>query len=246
MRFYRADLHIHTLLSPCGDLEMSPANIIAKAKEKQLDIIGITDHNSTRHCLLTMKLAEKEGITVLLGAEVNTKEEAHCLAFFENAETLEFFQCFLEKKLPKVKNDEHRFGLQVVIDEEEMIVDEPEWLLLTGLHAGIDEVEKTVHELGGVFIPAHVDRPYYSLLSQLGFIPPDLKVDALEISRRTKPEEFRRMYSIMETSTLLKSSDAHYINEIGRAYTDFYIEAPTFGELKMALGNNNGRYARIQ
>jgi PHP family Zn ribbon phosphoesterase len=167
MKFYRADLHIHTLLSPCGDLEMSPANIVAKAKEKQLDIIGITDHNSTKHCRLTRKLAEKEGISVLCGAEVNTKEEVHCLAFFETDDKLELFQEFLDKQLPPVKNDVHRFGYQVVIDEKENIIEEVEKLLLTGLHAGIDEVEKVVHELGGIFIPAHVDRPYCSILSQL-------------------------------------------------------------------------------
>jgi len=246
MRLFRADLHIHTLLSPCGDLEMSPANIINKAKEKKLDIIGITDHNSTRHCLLTKKLADKEGITVLLGAEVNTKEEVHCLAFFENDETLAIFQQFLEKQLPKVKNDVHRFGHQVVIDENEMIVDEPEWLLLTGLHAGIDKVGKRVHELGGIFIPAHIDRPYYSLLSQLGFIPLDLNVDAMEISRQTKPGEFRQKHSLNEELTLIKNSDAHYISEIGRAYSEFILEAPTFGEVKMALKNLNGRHVRTQ
>jgi 3',5'-nucleoside bisphosphate phosphatase len=103
---------------------MSPANIVAKAKEKQLDIIGITDHNSTKHCLLTRKLAEKEGITVLCGAEVNTKEEVHCLAFFETDDKLALFQQFLEKQLPPVKNDVHRFGYQVVIDEQENIIEE--------------------------------------------------------------------------------------------------------------------------
>lgn len=246
MKFYRADLHIHTLLSPCGDLEMSPANIVKKAKEKNLDIIGITDHNSTRHCQLTKKLAAKEGIIVLYGAEVNTKEEVHCLTFFENDETVEIFQQFLKKQLPKVKNDIHRFGHQVVIDEQEMIVDEPEWLLLTGLHAGINKIENLVHELGGIFIPAHADRPYYSLLSQLGFIPPDLKTDAIEISRQTRPDEFRKQYKTSEETVLLKNSDAHYINEIGRAYSEFFLEKPSFTEVKMALANLNGRYVKIQ
>jgi 3',5'-nucleoside bisphosphate phosphatase len=246
MRFYRADLHIHTLLSPCGDLEMSPANIVAKAKEKQLDIIGITDHNSTKHCLLTKRLAKKEGITVLCGAEVNTKEEVHCLAFFETDEKLALFQQFLEKQLPPVKNDVHRFGYQVVIDEQENIIEEVEKLLLTGLHAGINKVEQTIHELGGIFIPAHVDRPYCSILSQLGFIPPDLKADALEISRHTNPEEFDRQQSLNQQFTFLKSSDAHYVNDIGRAYSEMWIAAPTFSEIKMALTNENGRYVKIR
>jgi len=246
MKFYRADLHIHTLLSPCGDLEMSPANIVAKAKEKQLDIIGITDHNSTKHCRLIRKLAEKEGITVLCGAEVNTKEEVHCLAFFETDDTLAIFQQFLEKQLPPVKNDIHRFGYQVVIDEQENIIEEVEKLLLTGLHAGINKVEQMVHELGGIFIPAHVDRPYCSILSQLGFIPPDLKADALEISRHTIPDEFDRQQGLKGKYTFLKNSDAHYLKDVGRAYTEMWLEAPTFSEIMMALANENGRYVKIQ
>lgn len=246
MNFYRADLHIHTLLSPCGDLEMSPAIIVAKAKEKQLDIIGITDHNSTKHCRLTRKLAEIEGITVLCGAEVNTKEEVHCLAFFETDDKLELFQEFLDKQLPPVKNDVHRFGYQVVIDEQENIIEEVEKLLLTGLHAGIDKVEKVVHELGGIFIPAHVDRPYCSILSQLGFIPPDLKADALEISRHTNPEDFDSQQGLNQRFTFLKSSDAHYINDIGRAYSEMWLAAPAFSEIMMALANENGRYVKIQ
>ena len=246
MRIYRADLHIHTLLSPCGDLEMSPANIVAKAKEKQLDIIGITDHNSTLHGRLTQKLAEKEGITVICGAEVNTKEEVHCLAFFETDVTLALFQKFLEKQLPPVKNDIHRFGYQVVIDEEENIIDEAPYLLLTGLYAGIDKVEEVVHELGGIFIPAHVDRPYYGLLSQLGFVPPDLKAEALEISRHTIPDEFDRQQGLKGKYTFLKNSDAHYLKDVGRAYTEMWLEAPTFSEIKMALANENGRYVKIK
>ena len=83
MKKYRADLHIHTVLSPCGDLEMSPVNIVQKAKERSLNILGISDHNSTLHAPLIKKLAAKEGILVLMGAEVTTKEEVHCLCFFE-------------------------------------------------------------------------------------------------------------------------------------------------------------------
>ena len=246
MRFYRADLHIHTLLSPCGDLEMSPANIIAKAKEKKLDIIGITDHNSTRHCQLIREMADQEGIAVISGAEVSTKEEVHCLAFFETDEKLEQFQRFLEKQLPPVKNDVHRFGYQVVVDEAENIIDEEPYLLLSGLHAGIDKVEEVVHELDGIFIPAHVDRPYYGLLSQLGFVPPDLKADALEISKHTNPNEFNRQQGLNGKYVFLKSSDAHYLNDIARAYSEMWLEAPTFSEIRMALKNENGRYMKVK
>ena len=102
MNTYRADLHIHTVLSPCGDLDISPTRIIEKAREKGLDIIGITDHNSTRHCSLIRELAQPAGIFVLMGAEVTTREEVHCLSFFENDDQLSEFQAYLEQHLPHV------------------------------------------------------------------------------------------------------------------------------------------------
>jgi len=110
MRSYRADLHVHTVLSPCGDLEMSPANIVMMAARKGVDVLGIADHNSTKHGMLIKKLAEKEGIFVLTGAEVTTKEEIHCLAFFENNDSLEAFQEYLDKHLPDVKNKPDTLG----------------------------------------------------------------------------------------------------------------------------------------
>ena len=103
MKVFNADLHIHTVLSPCGSLEMSPKAIILAASEKKLDIIGITDHNSTRQCRVVTAEAQKAGITVYCGAEVTSKEEVHCLAFFENFKKLDEFQQFLDKHLPDIK-----------------------------------------------------------------------------------------------------------------------------------------------
>ncbi|PKO99586.1 MAG: histidinol-phosphatase, partial [Bacteroidetes bacterium HGW-Bacteroidetes-9] len=182
MKVFIADLHIHTILSPCGSLEMSPKVIVEAAKSKKLDIIGITDHNSTRQCRVVAGEAIKAGITVYCGVEVTTKEEVHCLAFFENFEKLDEFQHYLDVNLPDIKNDTALFGYQVVVNEAEEIVNEEEKLLISAINKSIDQVETEVHRLDGIFIPAHVNRPKYSLISQLGFIPPDLKFDALELS----------------------------------------------------------------
>lgn len=182
MNQYKADLHIHTLLSPCGDLEMSPAAIVQRAADLSIDILGITDHNSTRHAPLIAKLAKEQGIFTLCGAEVTTREEAHCLAFFSDFEKLDDFQKYLDDHLPNIKNDTNIFGYQVVIDEQEMIVDEIEKLLISAIDQSIDQITKKVRELGGMFIPAHIDRPKFSLTSQLGFVPPGMDADALEVS----------------------------------------------------------------
>lgn len=246
MNKYRADLHIHTVLSPCGDLEMSPANIIEKAREKGLDIIGITDHNSTRHCKLISKLAKSAGIFVLMGAEVTTREEVHCLTFFENDDQLSEFQVYLEKHLPPIPNNTEKFGYQVVVDEDEQIIDEIEYLLISALDQSIDQIEQKVHSLGGIFIPAHIDRPSYSIISQLGFIPEDLLIDGIEISANCKVQSVVPFLGKQTERTILRDSDAHYVDNIGKAFSTFEMEHRTFNEVRLALQGKLGRKVIIE
>lgn len=241
MQQYRADLHIHTLLSPCGDLEMSPANIVEVAAQKKIDILGIADHNSTKHALLIKKLAAEKGIFTLCGAEVTTREEVHCLAFFENVDALAQFQQYLDEHIAKVKNDPKYFGHQVVVDEEEMIVEEVDHLLISAINQSVEQVEKKVHQLDGLFIPAHIDRPKYSLTSQLGFVPPDIKADALEISRHTTREEVLKKFPYLKSFTFTTSSDAHFPDDIGKKVCLFEMDALNFQEIKMALKGEDGR-----
>ena len=246
MRSYRADLHVHTVLSPCGDLEMSPANIVKAAARRGVDILGIADHNSTKHGMLIKKLAEKEGIFVLTGAEVTTKEEIHCLAFFENNDSLVAFQEYLDMHLPDVKNKPDTFGYQVVVDEQEMILEEVEKLLISALDQSVDQVEEKIHSLGGLFIPAHIDRPSYSLISQLGFIPPDLKADALEISKHSGgPEKMREQYPELKGYGLIQSSDAHFPEQVGDTRCNFFLKTRSFAEIKMALKGEGGRKVEV-
>lgn len=246
MNTYRADLHIHTVLSPCGDLEMSPLKIVAKAREKGLDMIGITDHNTTRHCKLVSKLAEPAGIFVLMGAEVTTREEVHCLTFFENDDQLSEFQVYLEKHLPPIPNNTEKFGYQVVVDKDEQIIDEIEFLLLSALDQSIEQIEQKVHSLGGIFIPAHIDRPSYSILSQLGFIPADLMIDGLEISANCKTQSVVPFLEKQAGKTIIRNSDAHYEENIGKAFSMFEMEHRTFSEVKLALHGWQGRKVTIE
>ena len=241
MQTFSADLHVHTLLSPCGDLEMSPANIVETAARKQIDILGITDHNSTKHGPLVHKMAAKNGIFVLCGAEVTTKEEIHCLTFFENIEKLTLFQQYLDAHLGDVKNNPQKFGYQVVLDEDEMIVEEVDKLLIAAIDQSIDEVEAMVHKLDGLFIPAHIDRPAYSLLGQLGFLPPGLKADALEISKNTTEAELVKMHPELAGYTFIQSSDAHFPEQIGTRVTKFEIKTRSFQEISMALKGADSR-----
>lgn len=245
MNTYKADLHIHTILSPCGDLFMSPANIISEASKKGLDIIGITDHNSTRQAPLIYELGKKDGIFVLCGAEVTTKEEAHCLCFMPDMGSLNIFQTYLDDHLPDIKNDNDKFGFQVCVNNKEDIVFEEERLLLSAIDQSVDQIEQKVHELNGLFIPAHVNRPMFSLISQLGFVPPDLKFDALELSRHITIKQFKKQNIYLKDATFMYNSDAHIVSDIGTVYTEFKIVKRSFEEIKKALHKENNRSVSV-
>lgn len=245
MKLFKADLHTHTVLSPCGDLEMSPLNIVTKAKDKGIDILGITDHNSTKNCKALDQVAKKHDLFILKGAEVTTKEEVHCLTFFENYDELFDFQQYIDEHLPKIKNDIKKFGYQVVVDQNENIIEQADWLLISALDASIEQIEKKVHELNGLFIPAHIDRSRYSVLSQLGFVPTDLNIDALELSKFTNKDEFLGQNNYLADYTFIQSSDAHFVDNIGETTTDFLMEEKSFGEIRQALKSVNNRKVLI-
>jgi PHP family Zn ribbon phosphoesterase len=245
MKLFKADLHTHTVLSPCGDLEMSPVNIIKRAKEKKIDIIGITDHNSTKQCAVLKEVGDEFGVFVIKGAEITTKEEVHCLTFFENDNQLFEFQKYIDAHMSDIKNDVNKFGYQCIVDRDDNILEQEEKLLISALNVGISEIEKKVHQLNGLFIPAHIDRANNSMLSNLGFLPPDLNVDALEISKNIKYSEFIDRNRYLKRNTFIQDSDSHFIDDIGKVYSFFQIEKPSFRELQMALNHENGRKVSI-
>lgn len=241
MKEYRADLHVHTLLSPCGDLEMSPVNILNTARSKHIDILGITDHNHTGNAWLIKKMAEKAQILVLPGAEVTTREEVHCLAFFKSESALTHFQEFLDQAILRIPHNPELFGYQIIVDSEEQIVSEIDYYLGSAVNASIEEVEEMVHSLGGLFIPAHIDRSKNSIYSQLGFIPEGLNCDALEVSWRTGLNTFLAAHPELDGNCFTRSSDAHFLPDIGRITTFFLLDHLAIDEIWMAFRTENGR-----
>ncbi len=241
MKNYRVDLHIHTVLSPCASLEMSPDTIIQRALDQKLDIIGIADHNSTKQCEVIKQMGNEVGLTVLCGAEINTKEEVHCLVFFENVDKLNEFQQFMDIHLPVVKNKPELFGDQVWVDRDNNILGEEERLLIVALNVSIDELSAKVAEMGGLFIPAHVDKSRNSVTSQLGFLPAYLEVSALEVSTNVNIGEFESKYPWIKGFTKIANSDAHVSEQIGSSYTVMKLQEPSFNEVKKALKNKGGR-----
>jgi PHP family Zn ribbon phosphoesterase len=232
MRLIRADLHIHSLLSPCASLEMTPREIISGAKARGLDMIAVSDHNSTLHCELAVALGEKAGITVLRAAEVTSAEDVHSLVILPDEAARTSFQQWIDSRSAHIPHNPDIFGDQVVIDENENIIMEIKHFLTPALNASIDEVEAAAHRHGGLFIPAHIDRPSMSIISQLGFIPEDLYIDAVEVVGRTAD----LLYPV------IRNSDAHIPQHIGRRFTEYMVDHPSFEELAMALRCENGRH----
>jgi PHP family Zn ribbon phosphoesterase len=232
MKPFRADLHIHTLLSPCGSLEMSPREIIARAKSRGLDMIAVADHNSTYHCELTVTLGRETGLTVLRAAEVTSAEEVHSLVILPDEASTLSFQAWIDSHCTNMPHNPDIFGDQVVIDRDENIIREIDHFLPAALNASIDEVESAAHSHGGLFIPAHIDRPAMGILGQLGFIPGDLFIDAVEVVGRIADLLF----------PVIRNSDAHVPEHIGRRYTEYMLESASFAELAKALRGEAGRF----
>lgn len=240
MMLYRADLHIHTCLSPCGSLDMSPTVIVETALARELDIIAITDHNSTLQCSEIQALGTEAGLTVFAGAEVCTREEAHCLALFGTEDSRAAFQEYLDRHLPPVPNDPERFGDQVWVNRNDEIMGEAPYLLISALDQNVNQVAAFVKKLGGLFIAAHVERPSFSLISQLGFIDPSLPLDAIEYTDASRFARLQSEQKYLSNYTSYPASDAHYPEQIGTKPCLIQASEPLFDNLKMAYSKSRG------
>lgn len=238
LRNYKADLHIHTCLSPCTELDMSPQAIARQAKAREIDILGICDHNSAENVPALIQAAEPYAIRVLPGLEVTSQEEVHVLALFDSLESAFALQEIVYTHLPG-ENDEDAFGMQVVVNADGEVLGFNSKLLIGASTLSIEEVTAHIKELDGLAIAAHIDREGFSLLGQLGFIPPHLPLDALEVSPRTSIAEAKARFQ--PELPLTCSSDAHTVEDIGKGSTNFYIEEGTTRELKKAFRGEEGR-----
>ena len=236
MREFKADLHIHTCLSPCADLEMSPRNVVQEAKKKGLQVIGICDHNSAENVPAVEKCAGKEGIKVLGGMEVTSKEEVHILALFDTGDKLFSLQQIVHDNLHGT-NDEKLYGEQVIADEEDEVLGFSKKLLIGSTEITINKIVDLIHELDGLAIAAHVDREGFGIIGQLGFIPEGLPLDALEITEPSKRDTIPQR----DLFPFITSSDAHSLERIGERYTRFLMEDVSLGEMRKCLLGEEGR-----
>lgn len=240
LRCYTCDLHVHTCLSPCAELEMHPAALVRTARERGIDLVAVSDHNASENVPHVMEAAEHTGLAVLPAMEVCSREEVHVLALFENCDDLNRFQKLVYDHLPG-KNDERVFGLQPEVNARGEVEGFNPRLLIGATTLSLDDCVRGIHARGGLAVAAHIDRPSYSVLSQLGFIPPEVAFDALEISSRLDLGEGRERYGRLAPVPLITSSDAHRLRDIGIAPTRMLLGAPCLREIRLAFTGTDGR-----
>jgi len=244
LKAYTADLHVHTVLSPCASVEMIPPLIVKYALDKGIALIAIADHNASANAVAVQEAARGTNLTVLPGMELQTFEEVHLLCLFDSLGKLRDWQAIVDAHLPVIANSPDLFGEQFVVDATGEFIRREDRLLATSTNIRFEQAVLDIDQLGGLAIPAHVDRPAFNLFANLGFVPPDTPIPALEISCHITPAHARAKFPQLEGYPLIQSGDVHSMDEFcGR--TVFTLAAPTIPEIKRALLGQKGRAVTI-
>ncbi|MEG2323000.1 MAG: PHP domain-containing protein [Anaerovoracaceae bacterium] len=218
---YYYDLHIHSVLSPCAESDMTPNNIVNMAVVNGLDVIGVTDHNSARNLAAISRCAEKQHILFIPGIEVETVEEVHVVCMFSSLGGAEEMGRYIESHLPDIPNNEDIFGVQQILDDMDNLMEKQRKLLIVSTDLTIDQVMDKVEALGGAAYFAHVDRKSYGVLATLGTFPDNREIKTVEVSSGKDGDAFLGKNPQLKSYRLIRSSDSHQLNHIN--HKDNYI-----------------------
>ena len=213
MKIY-ADLHLHSCLSPCGDNDMTPYNLVNMAKLLGFDMIALTDHNSCRNCKSAVAIGKEIGLTVVPGMELCTAEEIHCVCLLPDLDAADAFSQHIHGTMPPVKNQPEIFGEQRVMDTGDGILDTEPLLLTTASSVSVDDLVPLVRLFGGACFPAHLDRASYSILSVLGFLYPELQFTAAEFTHKAFLPQYLEKHPLLRDMRIVRNSDAHYLENM--------------------------------
>ncbi len=208
------DFHIHSALSPCADNDMTPNNIVNMAILCGLDVIAITDHNSTANCAAVQKAAMNTGLTVLCGMELCTSEQVHVVCLLPDADSAWYFERFVASKSPKLENRVDIFGNQLVLDEQDNVVTEEKLMLSSSAEISVTDLHHIVNHYGGVVFPAHIDRSGFGILTALGAVPQDCFFGTVEVKNPLEFETRHIAKDIYNRYHVITNSDAHFLENI--------------------------------
>lgn len=240
LQSFQTDLHVHTVLSPCAEVEMIPPLIVECALDLGIRLIAITDHNASANITAVQWAALGTPLSVLPGMELQTREEVHSLCLFDTLDQIAQLQAMVSKTMPPIQNQPDHFGEQFVVDETGDFIRREDQLLLVSSSLSLGEAWKLVNRLGGLFIPAHVDRKAFGLLESLGLVPTDIVIEALEISRHISPADASSKFPQVKGYPLVQDGDAHRLDEL-HGKMRLNLAAPTIAEIRLALENSQGR-----
>lgn len=229
------DLHIHSCLSPCGDNEMTPYNLTNMAKICGCDVIALTDHNTCLNCESAMKVGEDIGLMVVPGMELCTSEEIHCICLFPELKNALSFSDYVKSTLPPIKNREKIFGNQYIMNETDGILGSFDLLLTTASGISIESLDELMKDYGGLWYPAHIDRNSYSVISALGDFPDSLETSVFELTYDADEKLYREKYTETKNKRLIRSSDAHYLENLMTEKCEIEVEKATAEEILKAL-----------
>ena len=242
MRCYRADLHIHSVLSPCGGLEMAPSAVVNKLLSSGIEWFAITDHNSMANCPAYEAVARKAGLHFSWGVEIQSMEEIHILAYFDDPKMAQDFDRELYGSLLPIANDPDYFGDQVIIDENENILKVEPLALINSSMWDLSTVVERIQAFGGFAVPAHIDATVNSVISQLGFLPPQPEFKVLGISAKLDLQDYLSQHPHMIDKQYMRASDAHYLADLGHTCCRAYVQSASVKELMLAADKLDGRY----
>ena len=229
------DLHIHSCLSPCGDNESTPGNIVGMSVIKNLDVIALTDHNTCKNCASAMAIGKEYGITVIPGMELTTSEEVHVLCLFHTLEDAMSFDAYVEPRILQIPNDPKAFGDQFLCDENDEVIGTFPTLLISATDISFDKVNEAIKPFNGVMVPAHIDKNSFSLMSNLGFVPPDSDFKCFELANMANLHKLQEANPYLKNCNVITDSDAHYIDRINEAVNTLYAQSNSIDDVLSAL-----------
>lgn len=246
MRRYRYDLHTHSCLSPCGDNDMTPNNLVNMAALLGCEILAVTDHNTCRNAPAAVRVGEAAGVLVIPGMELCTAEEAHVVCLFETVEAALAFDEYVAAHTMHIPNRPEIFGEQLILNERDEEISRIDRLLITATEISVNDVQALVASYGGVAFPAHVDKDAYSVTAALGAIPPEAGFRAAELSGGADRAAVLRLYPELQDMILLRDSDAHYLHLMQENMAQVELPARTAGALLDVLrGCGPGRFLDV-
>jgi PHP family Zn ribbon phosphoesterase len=219
---------------------MLPPLIVQEALDRGIQVIAITDHNATANIQAVQQAAEGSPLVVLPGMELQTREEVHVLCLFDTLEQAAALQASVDRLLPSLANDPDHFGVQLVVDSAGELLAQEERMLLASVDISLEQAFALVNQLGGLFIPAHVNRKAYGLIEVLGFIPEDLPIEVLEISRHLRPVDVPRKFPQITGFPLVQNGDVHRLEEF-LGVNHFHMVSPSIAEIRLAIRQQDGR-----